>query len=429
MHAKACKLLEVGALFLALALAGPVLAQAARPSAAPASEWRIGEPITTYWAGPPLTDAVATQMKEGGWNLAWCTESTLAVAQRHGLRAHLTDPLLKPSSLDSAKGRSDLDALIDRVKDNPALYSYQLKGELSVPALPAWARLARYIRERDPRHALQANLYPIYASNRQLGVEGDRVSAYQAYMQGFIQAIHPEILSYDHYNFLRDGDRDEYFLNLGLVRGAASAAGIPFMNIVQASSWKARFRVPRGNELRWLVYTSLAYGAQGISYFVYRPPMKNYVGGMANPDGTPTSLYPVASELNREFVAIASQLQGLASIGAFHAGMLPPGTLGLPDKVAVWPASPLKMAVFKSKRPASGLLFGYFGKTASTSVADASHVLVVNLDYKQARTIGLAARGSLSVFDAEARNWKQAGGDHVQLRLPAGGGRLLRVDP
>src|SRR5215468_7101263 len=54
----------------------------------PAS-WAIGKPIVTYWAGPPMTDATATQMAEGGWNLVWCTEKELGVAQRHGLRAQL----------------------------------------------------------------------------------------------------------------------------------------------------------------------------------------------------------------------------------------------------------------------------------------------------------------------------------------------------
>jgi hypothetical protein len=53
--------------------------------------WKINTPIVTYWAGPPLTDSVARQMAEGGWNLVWCGEKELDVAQRHGLRAQLQD--------------------------------------------------------------------------------------------------------------------------------------------------------------------------------------------------------------------------------------------------------------------------------------------------------------------------------------------------
>jgi len=40
--------------------------------------WQMGTPIVTYWAGPmPMADAVAKQMADGGWNLAWVT--------RHGV--------------------------------------------------------------------------------------------------------------------------------------------------------------------------------------------------------------------------------------------------------------------------------------------------------------------------------------------------------
>ena len=60
-------------------------------AAEPDTAWKLGAPIVTYWAGPALTDAVATQMAEGGWNLVWCTEKELDVAKRHGLRAQLYD--------------------------------------------------------------------------------------------------------------------------------------------------------------------------------------------------------------------------------------------------------------------------------------------------------------------------------------------------
>jgi hypothetical protein len=292
---------------------------------------------------------------------------------------------------------------------------------------PGLARLVRYIRERDSRHAVYINLYPMYANDRQLGVSGD-VAQYDEYVDKFIETVKPDFLSYDHYNLLKEGDRDQYFLNLALIRHAAVGAGLPFMNIVQASAWRPSWRIPTGDELRWLAYTSLAYGAQGISYFVYRAPEK-HMGGMAGADGTPSALYPVASQLNREFVAVASELQGLRSIGAFHVGMLPPGTSGLPDDVAIGPESTPSVIPFRSGHPVDGFLLGYFDKSGSARAADASHMLIVNLDYRQSRSIKIVAHGSLSEFDAKTRTWKAIGNNHLELRLPAGGGRLLRIDP
>ena len=60
-------------------------------------------------------------------------------------------------------------------------------------------------------------------------------------------------------------------------------------------------------------YTTLAYGAQGISYYVYQ--CANHTGGIAGADGTPTGLYEALRGLNREVVSIAPQLQPLRSRG------------------------------------------------------------------------------------------------------------------
>jgi len=114
---------------------------------------------------------------------------------------------------------------------------------------------------------------------------------------------------------------------------------LPFLNIVQASCWVPGSaasphspRVPNGDEMGYLVYTTLAYGAQGISYYVYCYP--KHEGGIAQADGTPTPLYRALKSLNREFVAIAKELQPLKSLGVSHAGMLPPGTEPLPKDCA-----------------------------------------------------------------------------------------------
>ena len=57
--------------------------RAAETQGPPASAWKVGSPIVTYWAGPAMTDQVAQQMADGGFNLVWCnTEKEMDVAQR-----------------------------------------------------------------------------------------------------------------------------------------------------------------------------------------------------------------------------------------------------------------------------------------------------------------------------------------------------------
>ncbi len=247
--------------------------------------WQIGEPIVTYWAGPPMTDTTAKQMADGNWNLVWCRENELDIAHKYGLRALLHDPLLNPANLDLPDKKAELDALIQRVRNHPALYLYYLRDEPSTSIFAELGRLATYLRENDPLHSSYINLFPIYANNQQLGTTGEPIPAYEEHLRQFVEILKPELISYDHYHFSVKGDGSQYFLNLGMIRQTALDAGVPFVNIVQACSWTPSMRIPNGDELRWLVYTSLAYGAQGISYYVYSHP--NHEGAMAMADGTP----------------------------------------------------------------------------------------------------------------------------------------------
>ncbi len=402
----------------------------------PASAWKIGTPIVTYFAGPGFpngadaTDATAKQMADGGWNLAWCRERELDVLKRNGLRAHLTDPLLVPDALHDATKRAALEALVARVRTHAAMYSYHLSDEPSAGSFPAWAELVAFLRERDPAHLAYINLLPTYASNEQLGNKGDTVTAYREHLRSFAETVKPAILSYDHYHFTRNGDGAGYFLNLGMIRAEAVAAGLPFMNIVQASNWvpgslasPTSPRVPDGEEMRFLVYTTLAYGGQAISYYVYSFPA--HEGGIALADGTPTPLYAALSKLNREFIAIATQVQPLVSLGAFHAGMMSRGTAPWPAAAAIRLDPPVAEIAYVPGARVEGVLTGLFG-SAGKSAAEATHALVVNLDYRKERTVTVQANAPMEVFDATTGAWSAAVGARAELKLPGGDGRLLR---
>ncbi len=166
-----------------------------------------------------------------------------------------------PASLDDPARREKLDALIARVS-HPALYCYFItdepeRGGLSgvgqaggVPArarpaasglhqsLPDVCQQPAARHERRPRHGLPG---------APAAVRRDRP---------------PALVSYDHYQFATGGDLDGYFLNPGDDPPGRPGGRRAFLNIVQACSWTPSRRVPRGEEMRYLVYTTLAYGAQ-----------------------------------------------------------------------------------------------------------------------------------------------------------------------
>ena len=414
---------STGALVGVLFAIYPSCHAANAPAVAP---WKVGTPIATYWCGPSMTDVTAAQMAEGGFNLVWCGEKELDVAQRHGLRGQLTDGLLSPAALEDFAQREKLDALIARVRHHPALYNYFITDEPNATNFPALGRLVAYLRERDPAHLAYINLFPTYANNDQLGTKGDTVTAYREHLRQYVDIVKPGLISYDHYQFSVKGDNDGYFLNLAMIRRAAQDAGLPFLNIVQACTWSASMRVPTDNEVRYLAYTTLAYGAQGISYYVYS--CAGHTGAVAHADGTLTPLYYTLKTLNREFVSIAQQLQPLRSLGVYHAGMLPPGTEPLPADSRFQLDPPVPAMSYTNLQPVKGVLLGYFGPAGKGKKTPApTHVMVINLDYQAEVVVGIRGPSRLELFDPATGRWSRASGKRAELLLARGGGRLVRV--
>lgn len=409
--------------------------------------WEIGAPIITYYCGPEITDATAKHMADAGFNLSWSTDKDLDTLHKHGIRAMIRmDDICGPSAMDTPEGVARLDALIDRVKNHPAMYAYYIRDEPGAALFPQLARVVAHIRERDPAHLAYLNLFPSYAQIGQLlfGVEnrpGHSAAAtaaeYQEHLRTFIEQVKPGLLSYDHYHFRADGTDDgQYFLNMALIRRAALEANIPWMNIVQGCTWTKEMRAPNGNELRWLHYTSLAYGAQALSYFVYwagglyddlmtAGMPQEQIGMLYRPDGTTTPQYLAVKELNPQFVAVATQLRPLRSLDAYHVGAVPLGAKALPTN------APFALAFTgesESKLPATGMLLGYFGKPAQSGQSiEPTHVLVVNLDHQTRVTTTVVGPATLESFDVKTRRWTRGPGPRLTLTLPPGGGTLVRV--
>lgn len=402
--------------------------------------WKQKEFLITFWCPPPATDEALARVAAEGFNLTWTPPEGLDVAARHGLRSMLQSPLLQPEVLDDAVKRAELDALIERVKNHPALEAYHLTDEPGAGAFPAWGRLVAYLRERDPAHLAYINLYPTYANEQQLGVSADAadrakvgyptdfagvdtsdktVLRYREHLKQFVAIVDPDLISYDHYHFLKDTnglprDGKQYFLNLGLIRLMALESGKPFLNIIQANTIEKSWRLPNADELRWLVFTTMAYGGRGISYFTYWGP-KAYNG--LYQDGQPMPLLQPVVALNREIEKLGPALMELDSLGAYHTAPLPYGAEALPNPGSVQMASPGEFVV------------GVFGQNARPSA-----FMIVNRDYRQSQRAAirvLIPGKKVQELDRVTGQWTRSKTLNrrriIELRLAPGDGRLFRV--
>ena len=383
------------------------LARAAPP-------WKLDRIIVTFWLPPPVTDEALARVAAEHYTMTWTPADGLDVAARHGLRAMLQDGLLTPASLDDPAQKAKLDALIDRVKSHPALEAYFITDEPNAAAFPALGRLVAYLRERDPAHLAYINLFPTYASNAQLGTTGDVVTAYREHLRLYVEIVKPGLISYDHYQLFKNMDTPQYFLNLELVREAALEAGVPFLNIVQAGDGEPVWRFPNADEMRYLIYTTLAYGGRGISYFVYWGSAK-YRGIYV--DGKPSELAPALAKLNEEIGALSPELLKLDSLGVYHTEPLPWGGHAVPADSPVQIVGPGEFVLG---------LFGAGGKVTSFMIANRSHK-----ESAAARLRVAEGVKRLQEFDRASRKWRSytAPGANgvITVELRPGDGRLFRM--
>lgn len=426
-----CVLVVVVALAIALGTPSTYAAPA------PKTGWTQKQFLITFWCPPPATDQALAAVAAEHFNLTWVPVDGLDVAARHHLRAMLTDGLLSPATLDDPAKRAQLDALVAKVKNHPALEAYFITDEPGAGAFPALGRLVAYLRQHDPKHLAYINLYPTYANEQQLGVSAnaaDRakvgypqnfagvgtdnktVLAYREHLKQFLEIVKPDLISYDHYHFLKDKDGQQYFLNLALIRDAALESQKPFLNIIQASLVEKVWRLPNPAETRFLVYTTMAYGGRGISYFTYWGPGE-YAGLYR--DGKPSPMVKEVAALNAEIANFGPALMKLDSTAVYHTEPLPIGTEKVPA------SSPVQ---FTGK---GEFVLGLFGRQGKTSA-----FMVVNRSYKQEAEAALKIElpgDKLQELDRTTGKWTAGPtlgpNREVKINLAPGDGRLFRVAP
>jgi hypothetical protein len=196
------------------------------------------------------------------------------------------------------------------------------------------------VKERHPGVWPYINLFPNYADASQLGT-----NTYDEYVEKFVETCRPPVLSYDHYAIFEGGGmRGEYFANLESMRRAALKHKLPFWQIV-LSVGCLNYREPTAADMRFQVYTSLAYGARGLAYFKYfTPAVGNYRNGPIDQFGHETSMWHTLRQVNLQVGKLAPTLLKLTTDRVYHFGNVPAGSTG-PDEKSIVKAMAGQMLV------------------------------------------------------------------------------------
>lgn len=222
----------------------------------------------------------------------------LALCTKHGLRAIITPGSTTP----------------DQLPDGPALWGYALMDEPNAGQFAELSGKVAAIRAARPGKLAFINLFPDYATPEQLGTK-----TYAEHVSRFMKEVNPDVLSMDHYpSFRPDADgRANYCRNLEVMRNESLAAKVPFWNFFNTMPYGSHTD-PTEAQLRWQIFTSLAYGAKGVMYFCYWTPRGDEFpkgGAILTADGRRTRHYDQARRINAGLKHLGPTLMQLTSSG------------------------------------------------------------------------------------------------------------------
>lgn len=280
------------------------------------------------WNSVANDPAVINKIKDCGFTVAgFVSPETLDTCRKAGLKAIVSDPRICDydwTRLDEKTARSNAIPALNAVRKNPALYGYYLRDEPGANLFPGLAITADLVHQAAPGKWAYINLFPNYANAEQLGT-----TSYEDYLEKFVSTCHPTQLSYDHYALMDNGSLGGgYWNNLEQMRAVAKKHNLPFWNIVLAVGHFS-FREPTAADLRFEVFSSLAYGARGIAYFEYiAPQVGNYRGAAIDQFGHPTPTWGNLQNVNLQIQKLAPTLLELTSDDTYHFGAIPAGCHG-----------------------------------------------------------------------------------------------------
>ncbi|MGI6296537.1 MAG: hypothetical protein ACOX3G_10665 [Armatimonadota bacterium] len=306
---------------------------AANVAAAQGKEMRMlnaSEFAILPWGSTTGDQSVYDTIRDCGFNLAgFVTVDELDKVNKAGLQCLVRDASIHAGDPQTQLSQAEIDervqAVVKRVAGNPAVYGYYLRDEPNASVFPGLGRWAAAVEKADPGKMAYINLFPNYASAGALGTE-----TYDKHLEEYVKQVKPKFISYDHYALMDDGSlRGSYFQNLESIRAAALKNNIPFWNIVLSNA-HFNYAEPSPAGFRFQLYTTLAYGAKGISYFTYfAPHVGNYRLAPIDQFGHKTPTWDMLREVNLQLHKLGPVYITLKSVNVFHHPVVPDGCRGI----------------------------------------------------------------------------------------------------
>lgn len=275
------------------------------------------------WGWTPGNKKALQDIKDCGFNVAgFVTPEYVKLCKEVGIPCIIDDPRitknLARTDISDAEIAKMVQQAVKPFKGNPAVYGYHLIDEPGGGLFSSLRRWKDAIAKVDPKTVSYINLLPI-GDNQDLSMYED-----------FAKIVQPTFLSYDHYTMMDNGVMGtSFYSNLESMRKVALKHNVPFWNIVISNSHYHYADVTVGG-LSVQVYSSLAYGVRGLSYFTYFAPLlDNYRNAPIDQFFNKTPTWDIMRSLNLQIHQLAPAYLKLKSTNVFHNLNVPKGCKGL----------------------------------------------------------------------------------------------------
>ncbi|MGC4233635.1 MAG: hypothetical protein QM594_11710 [Niabella sp.] len=320
---------------------------------------------------------------------------------------------------------SAIASMVAAYSSHAGLGGYYIKDEPLPAILDSMARIYKTILSYDPVHIPHVNLLPSIYS----GFSGVDYEA--TYMQRWIDSVGSTNLKYlstDIYPFLSNGTFDDrYYPELDRLRRVGLAnSNIKTSAYLQSVGILEGYRRPNAHELKYNVYSTLAYGIKHPVWFTYFTP-PNYTGvtftnAILTITGDTTDLFSPFVNLNKEMKNLGKRLSKLVVYDVFHSGPnIPTGAATVPTDFYIKPASATDDLIISNAKN------WYEG-------AGRNYSMVVNKSLTQSKTITfniggwITWMGEISKTDGTESQLPVTSGQ-ITLTFAPGEGRLFCFKP
>lgn len=364
---------------------------------------------------PPDTSDF-TRMAQCGFNLAIeqvaeeNLEDMLHMMEGSGIRLMISNPALR--NIDK------VEAFIEKFKGNPMVGGWDLADEPRYSTLDNLSKCYRKIQATDSTHLVYVNL--IGGNNRKFTGSSP---TYPAYLDSIQRIISPQVWSYDLYPIADTRGKVEiafnaFYYNFEIFSALSKATGRPFWAYCMTQQYTSEYMsrpAPTESQLRWEIFSALAYGAQGIVYWTYAQrqstPYETYYTALINSKGEETPIWHAARRVNQEIARYNDVFYGCRLIDARHTGHKNyQGTLPVKGKIG-----PLH-SISTPKQGVLVSLLQNFGR---------KYLIIVNHDPDKSQITTLQFERNAIVKQLLPDNSEScinnAGGKSYKYTLPAGG--------